>query len=361
MKQEINHFRNWLVIAAVFAALLYLLGGVLMPFVAGMAVAYLLDPLADRLEKYGASRSVAAVLILLAFFVAVAGGLVLLFPLLQAQVTGLIARGPDLVAALRDHIEPLLRQLQAGLNGDALDRLREVAGSYAGQMVQLGSGFVGRLWSESLAFVNMLSLVVITPVVAFYLLRDWDLIVERLDSLLPRHPAPTIRQQISEIDRTIAAFVRGQSSVCLILSLYYCLSLSVVGLQSGLFFGLGAGVVSFIPYMGATLGLAVGLSIAAVQFSEWSSIILVGSVFAVGQIAESYILTPKLVGESVGLHPVWLIFSLLAGGALFGFTGVLLAVPVAAVIGVIVRFSISRYLDSELYLGGGHDDGDRPD
>ncbi len=135
----------------------------------------------------------------------------------------------------------------------------------------------------------------------------------------------------------------------------------MVGLQSGLLVGLGAGVVSFIPYMGATLGLAVGLSIAAVQFSEWSSIILVGSVFAVGQIAESYILTPKLVGESVGLHPVWLIFSLLAGGALFGFTGVLLAVPVAAVIGVIVRFSISRYLDSELYLGGGHDDGDRPD
>ncbi len=361
MKQEINHFRNWLVILAVFAALLYLLSGVLMPFVAGIAVAYLLDPLADRLEKYGASRTMATVLILLAFFIIAVGGIVLLFPLLQAQIANLIARGPDLVATLRNHIEPLLQRLQADINGNALDRLREIAGTYAGQMVQLGGRFVGGLWSEGLAFFNMLSLVVITPVVAFYLLRDWDLIVERLDSLLPRHPAPTIRRQVSEIDRTIAAFVRGQSSVCLILSLYYGISLTLAGLQSGLLVGLGAGLISFVPYLGATLGLAVGLSIAIAQFSEWSSIILVGSVFAIGQIAESYILTPKLVGESVGLHPVWLIFSLLAGGALFGFTGVLLAVPVAAVIGVIVRFGISRYLESDLYLGDDQTDGDEPD
>ncbi len=353
MRHETNRTWNWIAGLAVFAVLLYLLSGVLMPFVAGLAVAYFLDPVADRLEKWGASRAVATSLILLAFFFTVAGGLVLLFPLLQGQVVGLAARLPDLISALRDQAEPLLRQLQAGLPADALDRLGEAAGAYAGEAVHWITRLLADLWSGGMAFISLLSLVVITPVVAFYLLRDWDLIVARLDSLLPMDMAPTIRQQVSEIDGAIAAFVRGQATVCLVLSIYYGAGLTLIGLQSGLIVGIGAGLISFIPYFGAAMGLIVGLGIAIAQFGDWQPVVLVAAVFALGQTAESYLLTPKLVGEKVGLHPVWLIFALLAGGALFGFTGVLLAVPAAAVIGVMVRFGLSRYKDSSLYLGGG--------
>ena len=347
----------WLALVAVAAVLLYLLSGVLMPFVAGMAIAYFLDPVADRLEAWGLSRAVAAALILAAFFAAAAGCLVLLFPLLQAQVVGLATRGPDLIDTLRQQAEPLLRQMWADLPPDVLERLRAAAGSYAGEIVQWVSKLLADLLSGGMAFLNILSLVLISPLVAFYLLRDWDRIIERLDTLLPRPTAPVIRGQVAEIDRTIAAFVRGQASVCLILSIFYGVGLTLLGLQSGLLVGLGAGLVSFIPYFGAALGLAVGLGIALFQFADWLPIFLVAAVFVAGQTAESYILTPKLVGERVGLHPVWIIFALLAGGALFGFTGVLLAVPAAAVIGVLVRFAQARYLESPLYGGGGDEPG----
>jgi len=197
----------------------------------------------------------------------------------------------------------------------------------------------------------VLSLIVITPVVAFYLLRDWDRIVERFDSYLPRDAAPTIREQMRAIDTTIAGFVRGQATVCLALAVWYGAALTVVGLKSGLLVGLGAGAISFIPYLGAATGLAVAVAIAWVQFASWPMVAVVAVVFVVGQLAESYVLTPRLVGDRIGLHPVWIIFALLAGGALFGFTGVLLAVPVAAVIGVLIRFGLKRYLASPLYTG----------
>ena len=198
----------------------------------------------------------------------------------------------------------------------------------------------------------MLSLLVITPLVAFYLLRDWDLITEKIDVWLPRRAQPKIREQAGAIDDTLAAFVRGQSSVCLILALFYGIGLTLVGLKSGLLVGFGAGFISFVPYVGAAVGLTVGLVIALFQFSEWLPIVIVAAIFLVGQTLESYVFTPKLVGNRVGLHPVWVIFALLAGGTLFGFTGVLLAVPMAAITGVLTRFAISRYLVSPLYDDG---------
>ncbi len=343
----------WFAGLAVFLLLLSLLSSVLFPFVAGMAIAYFLDPVADRLEKWGVSRTLATVLILAAFFVVAIALALFLLPLLQGQVVGLFTQLPDLVEMLRHQVEPVLKQMRTDLPPDTLERLRDTAGSFASEAVQWILSLLAGLWRGGLALFQLLSLVLITPVVAFYLLRDWDLIVARLDDLLPREPAPVIRVQLAEIDRTIAGFVRGQASVCLVLAGFYGICLTLIGLQSGLLVGIGAGLVSFIPYAGAVAGITVALAIALAQFSEWMPVALVAGVFLVGQAAESYVLTPKLVGDRVGLQPVWIIFALLAGGALFGFTGILLAVPVAAVIGVMVRFAVERYLQSRFYHGEG--------
>ncbi len=345
------HTAIWFTGLAVFLALLSLLSSVLFPFVAGMAVAYFLDPVADRLEKWGVSRTLATVLILATFFVAAVALAIFLFPLLQGQVVGLFTRLPDLIETLRLQAEPLLKQMWADLPPDTLEQLRDTAGSFTSEAVQWILGLLAGLWREGLALFQLLSLVLITPVVAFYLLRDWDLIIARLDDLLPRESAPTIRVQVAEIDRTIAGFVRGQATVCLVLAGFYGVCLTLVELQSGLLVGIGAGLISFIPYVGALAGIAAAMGIALVQFSEWTPSVLVAVIFLVGHAAESYVLTPKLVGGRVGLQPIWIIFALLAGGALFGFTGILLAVPAAAVIGVMVRFAVERYLRSRFYRG----------
>ena len=345
----------WLTGLAVVAVLLHLLSGMLLPFVAGMAVAYFLDPVADRLEEAGFSRGLATFVILLAFFVAGLSLLMLLAPLLHGQILELAGLVPGAVESLRSYAEPLLERVRADLSAELVDEIRSAAGAFAGSAVKWLSDVLVGMWSGGVAFLNLLSLLVITPVVAFYLLRDWDLITARVDSWLPRPAAPAIRQQLSEIDRTLAAFVRGQASVCLVLAVIYGLGLSVIGLKSGLLVGIGAGLISFVPYVGAAIGLIVGVGIALFQFTEWLPVVLVAAVFLFGQTLESYVLTPRLVGDKVGLHPVWIIFALLAGGALFDFTGVLLAVPATAVIGVVARFGLERYLQSPLYGGNGGD------
>ena len=194
-----------------------------------------------------------------------------------------------------------------------------------------------------------LRLLVITPLVAFYLLRDWDRIVARIDSLLPSRIRPIVREQAKEIDDILAGFVRGQATVCLLLGVFYAVGLSLAGLDFGVIVGLGTGLISFIPYFGMTIGLVTGMGIAVAQFADWVPIAIVAGVFAVGQVLEGNVITPRLVGNRVRLHPVWVIFAVLAGGALFGFTGILLALPAAAVIGVLVRFAVSRYQGSSLF------------
>lgn len=343
----------WITGFIVLGILVHLLSDVLLPFVAGMAVAYFLDPLADRLEARGLSRTWATTAITALFFLAVLIMLIVLYPLLQTQVVALIRLLPQVVEMIRSHAEPFLAQLQAGLAEKDLTELREAAGQYAGKILKWVTGLLSKAWSGGVAFLNLLSLLVITPVVAFYLLRDWDRIVALVDDHLPRRSAETIRTQCRAIDETLSGFVRGQSSVCLALATFYGAGLTLIGLNSGLLVGISAGLISFVPYVGATAGIVVGLAIAFFQFgaAEPFSIILVAVVFGIGQVAESYVLTPRLVGDRVGLHPVWIIFALLAGGALFGFTGVLLAIPVAAVIGVLIRFGLEQYRESALFSG----------
>ena len=330
----------------------------LLPFVAGMGVAYFLDPVADRLEKWGLSRTLATSLITAAFFVGVIVLLILLVPLLEGQVVAFIGRLPGYAEALREYAGPLLERLEASLSAGDMESLGDAAGAYAGQAIKWVGALLANVWSGGVAVFQLLSLVVITPLVSFYLLRDWDRIVEQIDAYLPRKSAHVIHEQIGKIDRTVAGFVRGQATVCLILAVYYAVGLSLVGLEFGLLIGLGTGLISFIPYFGMMMGLAAGFGVALAQFSDIGSIALVAGVFAVGQVMEGNFLTPNLVGERIGLHPVWIIFALLAGGTLFGFTGILLAVPAAAVIGVLVRFALERYRDSRLYEGLGDDAGD---
>jgi predicted PurR-regulated permease PerM len=339
----------WLGIAVVMAVLVYEMRAALTPFIAGMAVAYLLDPLADRLEAVGVPRTGAVCIILGSFLAILVLVAVLLFPLLQTQIVELAARVPSYIQKARDAVLPMIDRLQATLSQAEVERLRSAAGNVAGDVVGWVGQILSGLWSGGLAVFNALSLVVIMPVVAFYLLRDWDRIVAHIDSLLPRDAAGTIREQVREIDDRLSGFVRGQASVCLALGTWYAVGLTLVGLDFGLLVGITAGLISFVPYLGTGLGLIVGLGLALAQFDSWLPIGLVAAVFASGQILEGYVLTPRMVGERVGLHPVWVLFALMAGGALLGFTGVLLAVPAAAVIGVVVRFAISRYVQSPLY------------
>ncbi len=229
--------------------------------------------------------------------------------------------------------------------------LRSTAGAQVGAIVGWIGAALVRVVSSGVALTNLLSLLFITPVVAFYLLRDWDRLVVQIDALLPRQHRDTVRTQLLEINRNLAGFARGQATVCLVLAIFYATGLSVIGLEFGLVVGLGIGFLSFIPYVGSITGLIVSLGIALAQFPTWGPVGLVLGFFVLGQILEGYVLTPRLVGNRVGLHPVWVIFALLAGGALFGFVGLLLAVPVAAVIGVLIRFAVVQYRDSRYFRG----------
>jgi len=347
----------WLAVGVGSVLLLWLLRSVLTPFIAGMAVAYFLDPLADRLEERGISRTLATLLILAAFFVAAVALLVVLVPVLHAQVAGFVSRLPGYVDSARGAIEPLLARLQAELTPEQVEEVRSAVGASAGDAVKWLGRALGGIVSGGVAIFNAVSLIVITPLVAFYLLRDWDRIVAWIDGLLPMDAAETIREQMHEVDTRLAGFVRGQSTVCLILGAAYAAGLTVIGLDFGLLVGLGAGLISFIPYLGTAISFCVGIGIAVAQFSDWMPIVLVAAVFIAGQVLEGFVLTPNLVGDRVGLHPAWVLFALMAGGALFGFVGVLLALPAAAVIGVGVRFTIARYRTSALYGGAGDGDG----
>lgn len=341
----------WLGVAAVFVATVYLIRDILLPFVLGMGVAYAFDPAADRLVLWGVKRGWASALILVFLFAAAATTLAVLFPLLEGQIVDLAKRIPDLIAWMREQAAPILNRIQIELRPEDAQQLQAAAKSYSGAVVGWFAKAVSGIWSSGLAIVDVASLLLVTPIVAFYLLRDWDDMLARIDSWLPRPRAPVVRAKAREIDHLMSGWIRGVVSVCLILAAYYGTSLTVVGLKYGLVVGIAAGFLAFIPFVGAALAFVTAISLAFFQFDSWPPIALVAAVFAVGQILESQFLTPKLVGGKVGLHPVWVLFALFAGGTLFGFVGVLLAVPAAAAIGVLVRYAIEQYLDSPLYLG----------
>ena len=339
--------KYWGIAAAVFVLGLWYLGNVMLPFVLGAAVAYLLDPVADRLERLGASRAVAVTLITLAALMIFVIMALLIVPALVDQAIKLFNIAPQLFSDLQNALTERFPQL---VNEDST--LRQTLVSLGETIRSRGVEVVQNLLTSAASILNVVLLLVISPVVAFYLLYDWDHMVARIDELLPRDHAPVIRILAREIDAVLAGFVRGMGTVCVILGSYYALALMATGLQFGLVVGAFAGLITFIPYVGSVVGGVLAVGLALFQFwGDWMIIALVAGIFVSGQVIEGNFLTPKLVGSSVGLHPVWLIFALSVFGALFGFVGMLVAVPLAAALGVLTRFAIAQYKESRLYLG----------
>ncbi|RJF86929.1 AI-2E family transporter [Oleomonas cavernae] len=342
----------WLVAVALFAITLWALSSVLLPFVVGMAIAYLLDPVVDRLERWGIGRTLGTALIMFTSVVFALIAFVALFPLLRDQVVAFGQALPDLIAKAQEVGQQLINDVMAELTRQqrtAVSSSLSEVGKSAAAMV---GDVLGKLWAGGLIVVDFLSIMLITPVVVFYLLRDWEKLIAAVDSWLPRQHVQTIREQARLIDQALAGFVRGQVGVCLISGTLYALGWTIAGLNFALIIGLFAGFLAFIPYVGGLFGLSVALIVGAGQFGlDWTQLGIIFAIYLVVQGAEGTFVQPYLVGRSVGLHDLWIIFALLAGGALFGFLGVLVAVPAAAAVGVLVRFALHNYLRSSLYTG----------
>lgn len=342
-----EQIRYWGVAALVFLVLFWFLGDILLPFLMGGAIAYFLDPLADRLERAGLSRVAATTLISLVALVLVILLVLAVIPTLVNQLTALIDATPDIAKRLQGFLLDRFPEL-ADSTSTIRQTLAEIGLAIQSRAAQLAQGVL----SSALGVISIVLFIVVVPVVAFYLLLDWDEMIARIDAMLPRDHAPTIRRLAGEIDTVLAGFVRGQVSVCLALGTFYAVALMAAGLQFGLVVGAIAGAITFIPYVGSIIGGTLAVGLALVQFwGDWVQIGIIAAIFAVGQFIEGNILTPKLVGKSVGLHPVWLLFALSAFGSVFGFVGMLIAVPVAASIGVLTRFAVEQYRASLLYRG----------
>lgn len=342
----------WLLSLLIFCFFLWLFNDILLPFFAGMVLAYFLDPVADLLEKWGMSRLWATTAITFSFLIVFILGLIIIIPILGSQISGFAQKVPDLVARLQELIASSdSTWLKDSVGIDAQTIKDNLSGLVSKGAVFL-TNLVGGVWNSGLALVNIISLLVVTPVVAFYLLFDWDKMIAKVDGWIPRDHQHTVRGIFKDIDKAVAGFIRGQGSLCLVLGLFYGISLTIAGLNFGLLIGLFAGLISFIPYVGSMLGLIIAVGVALVQFwPDYFAVGIVAAIFVVGQFLEGNVLQPKLVGKSIGLHPVWLMFALFAFGTLFGFVGLLIAVPASAAVAVLVRFVLGRYLESELYVG----------
>ncbi|MBE6468074.1 MAG: AI-2E family transporter [Alphaproteobacteria bacterium] len=350
-KSENKNWIFWITLLVIFAALVYVLRSVLLPFVVGIIIGYLLDPLATRLEKLKINRTLATCLVLLLVAVILIPAFIALVGMIDEQLALFISAVPKYMEALSQKIEPIIANIQDNFPNFNQEKFREYLRGNMSNGLKLIGSLLRKLISGSYAVFNILSLVLITPIVTFYMLRDWNDFTKKVDSLLPKAYKKEIRTQAKEIDKIISSFIRGQLSVCVLLGTFYGVGLSFVGLDLGLLVGFIAGIISFIPYVGSIVGFITAMAIAFAQFNDWVPIAQVVGVFAVGQFLEGNFLTPKLVGDSIGLHPVWVMFALLAGGVLLGFLGLMIAVPLAAVIGVLARFAISKYKQSSLYKG----------
>ncbi|HEV2620551.1 MAG TPA: AI-2E family transporter [Frateuria sp.] len=351
--------RRWqlLAIVLVIGFLVWLLAPVLMPFAIAGMLAYLGDPLADRLERRGMNRTLAVSIVFFVLVLLLIGALLLLVPLIYHQVENLIRNLPHYVDWAQNVALPWL-QHKLNLDPDAFDtgRLMAAIRAHIGSIGAVATSVLGTVSRSSLGAVMWLTNLVLIPVVSFYLLRDWDHLIAYIDRVLPRSVQPTVVHLARESDAVLGAFVRGQLLVMLGLGIYYGGSLTLVGLSVGPLIGMVAGLLSFVPYLGFMVGFGAAIIAALVQYGDWTHPLVVCGVFVVGQLLEGYVLVPKLVGDKIGLHPVAVIFAVLAGGYLFGFLGVLLALPAASVIMVLLRYLLERYRLSDLYTEAGPDD-----
>jgi predicted PurR-regulated permease PerM len=339
----------WLVGFALFFLALWLLSGILLPFAAGIAIAYFLDPLVRHLTRLKLSRGLATLIVLMLFLLLIVLVLVLVLPIIETQTLELAGRLPAFVGEIRSEIEAQIVKLQEQVSPEDMQKIRDAVGQRLADLASWVGTVLRSLLANGIALANLLSLIFITPVVAFFLLRDWPKILTRVDSWLPREYADTIRTQARLIDQRLAGFIRGQLTLCMALAVYYAAALTLVGLDFGLVIGLLIGFLAFLPYIGASIGFILSMLLALTQFPDWHHVAYTALVFFVGWFIEGNFLVPRLIGPQVHLHPVSVIFALLAFGSLFGILGVVIALPMAAIIGVLVRFALAQYLASPVY------------
>ena len=341
--------RFWFLTFLAFGALVWLLKPVLLPFVAGLVIAYFLAPVVNFLVKKGVPRWLGALLVLFGF-VLVAGGIAtLILPLISSQIGALISALPEYTERVREQYLPWIENWVMKFPPQDVDKLRTAISQSAGDAANFVANMIKGLVANGVRLIDTMAMAIITPVVAFFTLRDWPTLTQTIDSILPRRYYDVIRAQLAEIDTTLSGFIRGQALVCLSLGLIYTTGLSLTGLKYSAAIGVTAGTLSFIPYVGTIFGWVSSLILGLVQFDDWQHIAMIVGVFAVGHFLEAYVLTPKLVGHRVGLHPVWILFALITGVKLMGFLGILIAVPTAAVLGVLIRFLVRQYRGSPLY------------
>ncbi len=339
----------WSTFLLLFVAVLSYLQQVLVPFAAAAIIAYLLSPIVARLERNKLPRWAATALILLLFFALLTGLVMLILPLVSVQISNLLAKLPEYSAMAHERAAAILLQLKPILPIKDLSNIPDMVKEQADTILKATGTIAGVIVSSSLKALNIISLMFLTPVLAFYLLRDWDRIERHVDSWWPRPYYQTIKQLLAQMDSAVAGFLRGQLLVSLSLGTFYAVCLSIVGLDFGFLIGLLSGALTFIPFVGSITGGLISIGVAFAQYDDWQSIAIIAVIYGVGQFLEGNVLSPKLVGSRVNLHPVWMIFALFAAGSLYGFLGVLLAVPVAAMIGVLLRFAMQQYKRSTLY------------
>lgn len=352
--RRLESWKLWLFWGAVALAALFflhLVSAILLPFLAGMAVAYFLDPLVDWLEERGLSRLVGTALVSLAFFLLTGAALAIIGPMLVNQLFDLFGSLPGYIEYLRQEVFSLSLELSESSGVDMRARVQEAMASAAESAAGSLSDILLGIVQSGLAVVDLLSLLLITPFVGFFMLLQWDKIVARIDEHLPLAHRATLRDLFRRMDQVLSGFIRGQATVCLIMAVYYATALTLSGLDYGLVIGVAAGVLTFIPFIGAVTGLVLTVGIALAQYGDFVDMLLPIALYLIGQAIEGNILTPRLVGRQIRLHDLWVIFAVLAGGAVFGFWGALLAVPVAGCLGVLVRFASRRYRGSSFYLG----------
>ena len=345
-----HHALFWASAFALFLATIWVFSGVLMPFVLGITIAYLLNPLVVYLGKAGLLRFFSTIIILGAFFILVALALLLAIPPLYQESLQLAERMPSYVDQFWNMITPHIKTLQAQMGYENLgDQVRETLKNNTDKAVKVVIGLLGGLLNGGQAVISFMSVLIFTPFVAFFMMTEWDRITQWVDGLLPRHSYDTIKDLLAQMNKKLSGFIRGQFLVALSLAVIYAVALTIAGLDFGFLIGLCAGLLSIIPLVGSTIGLLVSVFVAWFQSGAWDFVAIIAAIFLIGQFVEGNILTPKLLGGSVGLHPLWILFALMAGGAMFGIVGMLLAVPVAAVIGVLAGFAITQYKNSSYY------------
>ncbi len=348
-----NQVLIWAGIVFSTILLLWVFRSILLPFVIGLTLAYLLNPVVNWLQRIHINRPWAAMILLTLVITIIIGLLLALVPLVLQQILGLTGRLPGYIGDLRELIQQWAPQFNEWLGAERAQQLEGSLTDLIGKGVELVGGLTATLAASGLTVINTIAVLFITPVVAFYLLVDWEGMMRKADDLLPRQYQTEIRGVLREIDQAMAGVIRGQGGVILVLCVYYATALTVTGLNFGLAIGLIGGLLSFVPYVGFLTGFVLSMTVAVVQFwpGQWVFILIVLGIYLVGQFLEANILYPKLVGQSININPVWLMFALFAFALLFGIVGLLLAVPLAAISGVLTRYAIQKYQASSLYLG----------